>query len=546
MKTKIFGLMTAIALSMIAVGGLWAQAALPNNPGTINTRPDPVTGDPVPLYTASPIFASPQSDASQGRMRSNADDFIRPDAYTNLKFEKWFGMTSYASTGKATAGIAKNFGSLYLGAFYNGNFWAGKPANNYTEQTLLGFRGFPVATYDVYTDRTYYDNRPDVFGRPSVDVSTGPVNNAALLIGVANMGFRFTYRTNYQSFKKSDFVIATVATVAGQDPGDPDEENTTYTFVRSAQAEQGYIAPQVAWSMAKDLTSFGIRPYVTFDLDFHRDSRRYETEGYVNGVPVGLGEQIDNSRNYAEPKVAAGLGGVAFVNKDGFKGVVDIDYELIWRTFNNEYSYQTAGLWQTAEIKGLNYNGRLTTNSYSRNVITPSVAGAWTSGNVGLRFKLNLPMTITGEEVANIGYRRIGTIDIPSALVKQGASTETSTFAFQPDLRLALSWRVVPKLALYLGGRLQTTAISLSTIEGRTYAQDVEAPFSLTTRKNNNFGGTFTHNLRLGTTLNISDNVWLEAQTGLWNSEGRASVFGTGTGSNGLFEFSSILVGLKF
>ena len=60
-----------LLLLIAAAGGLWAQ----NLPGS--------------------IFSSPQSDASQGRMRSNADDFIRPDAYTNVKFDKWFGMTSY-------------------------------------------------------------------------------------------------------------------------------------------------------------------------------------------------------------------------------------------------------------------------------------------------------------------------------------------------------------------------------------------------------------------------------------------------------------------
>jgi hypothetical protein len=486
MKNKILGLTTAIALSMIVAGGLWAQS-LPGN-----------------------IFSSPQSDASQGRMRSNADDFIRPDAYTNVKFEKWFGMTSYGQSNRATAGLATKIGGLYLSAFYNGNFWAGKPANNYTESeaNLWG---------DGY--KTYRD-----YGTPSV--ATGPVNNAAILLGVGDMGFRLTYRTNYQSFSKKD--IFAEAPVGGKQ------------YFKSYKAENGYIIPQIAWSMTKDLTAIGLKPYVTVDLAFQRDSLKGEV--YITKTETS-GEYIFSSGNYFEPKISFGLGGITVLNKDGFKGSIDLDNDLYLRVYNNEYTYyDNTGKPKSAKIKGLNddTNG-LTTNSYFQDVITPSVAGSWSSGNVALRFKLNLPMTIIGTEVTDMDIK-----DDKGTLQKNGDNTKTSTFAFQPDLRLALSWKVFPKLALYVGGRLQTTPLSSSTVTEKTYTADKEDEHSTTKEKNNGFGTAagVTHNLRLGTTFNISDNVWVEAQTGLWNSEGKASVFSTT--SWGLFEFSSILVGLKF
>jgi hypothetical protein len=490
---KIFGLTTAVLLSMIVTGGgaLWAQ----NLPGG--------------------IFASPQSDASQGRLRSNADDFIRPDFYTNVKFEKWFGMGSYGSTGRATAGLATKVGGLYLGAFYNGNFWTGDPsANDYTERELDNF--WTAGEWKTYK----------VFAEPSV--TPGPVNNFAVLLGVADMGFRLTYRTNYQSFNKSDVVINLA--------GNP-------TLMKSYKAEEGYVIPQVAWAMAKDLsTSIGVRPYVTFDLDFRRNNTKYES--FTSATDTS-GEIVENSSNYVQPTIVAGLGGVTFINKDGFKGSADIEYTLSWRAYSNEYNYTDAnGKLAIAKIKGVNAGGQngLTTNSYTQNIITPSVSGAWNSGNVGLRFRLNLPVTITGTEEADMAIKNGNT---SGELVKNGAWEKSTAFAFQPDLRLAMSWRVVPKLALYFGGQLRTTAISLTTTDRNTYSQDEEAaPHTATKTKANNFGGTFTNNLRLGTTFNITDNVWLEAQTGVWNSDGRASVFGTGT--NGLFEFSSLLVGLKF
>jgi hypothetical protein len=202
MKNRVF---TLTLLLMIAVTGVWAQ----NLPGN--------------------IWSSPQSTTTEGRYRSNADDFIRPDAYTNVNFNKWFGMVAFISNygdsdtdAIATAGFATKINDLYIGAFYGGNFWTGSPTNNFTERKITG-NTFPDNTYNIY-------NTPNV--------EPGPVNNAAILIGIADMGFRLTYRTNHQLFNKSDFVIG--------------NETSGYQLYRNYQAESGYIAPQIAWGRAKD------------------------------------------------------------------------------------------------------------------------------------------------------------------------------------------------------------------------------------------------------------------------------------------------------
>ena len=90
------------------------------------------------------------------------------------------------------------------------------------------------------------------------------------------MGFRLTYRTNYQSFNESNIV----------------SNNQLY---KSYQAENGYITPQLAWAMAKNLTKNGIRPYVTLDLAFNRDYVKTVTAGPDNlGV---TGAYIGRSSN---------------------------------------------------------------------------------------------------------------------------------------------------------------------------------------------------------------------------------------------------------
>jgi hypothetical protein len=67
--------------------------------------------------------ASPQSIATQGRYRSTADNFIRPDSFSGVSFEKFFFMTSFASTTEARLGFATKLGSAYLGLGYSGTFW---------------------------------------------------------------------------------------------------------------------------------------------------------------------------------------------------------------------------------------------------------------------------------------------------------------------------------------------------------------------------------------------------------------------------------------
>ena len=40
-------------------------------------------------------WESPQSIATQGRIRSDADNFIRPDGYAGVNFDGWYAMTSF-------------------------------------------------------------------------------------------------------------------------------------------------------------------------------------------------------------------------------------------------------------------------------------------------------------------------------------------------------------------------------------------------------------------------------------------------------------------
>jgi len=489
MKNKGF---TLALLLMISAAAAWAQ----NLPGN--------------------IWTSPQSTTTEGRYRSNADDFIRPDSYAGVKFNTWFGLVSFLmdenNSGIATAGFATKVKDVYIGAFYNGNFWANAPVNNYIEQELNpGPNGGSAGkNYNVYNNI-------------SVGGASNPVNNAAVLIGLANMGFRLTYRTNYQFFNKDNIVTG----------------NQLY---KNYQAERGYIAPQIAWAMAKDLTKSGIRPYATLDLVFDRDYQKTETKGPDSNNNTG--EYIGRSLNHFDPSLALGLGGYTLLNKDGFKLSTDLDYVLTLKTYENEYSYVDNGKYKTGKIKGTYSPGSnpYVEDFFVSNLVTPSLSGSWSKEKIGLKFKLNLPLTFSSREQSSMA------LDASNKLVNNGSNITTSTFVFRPDVRLSMQYKIIPdKLTLNTGARIQATALTSETLDIKNYNMGTKT----STQKQHNdatinigSGTQFVSRFHIGAAFNFTENVWTEAATGVSNAygDGAIDVFKDG----GLFAFGSILVGLKF
>jgi len=500
MKNKVFGF--ALFL-LISAAGVWAQN-LPSFPGS---SPD------VNSIWSSSLWSSPQSTVTEGRYRGHADNFIRPDQFTGLRLNRWFGMTSFlynnTSGAVATAGVAVKPGKVYIGAFYTGNFWAGKPGNNYTEEEMIPAGGVAGEIYNVYNN---------------INVATGPVNNFAVLFGVSDFGIRLTYRTNYQSFKKKDIVTA------GQ-------------LYSNYKLQSGYIAPQIAFAVAKDLTKNGIRPYFTFDLVFYREYQETETTGPDNNGNTGT--YIGRSSNHVDPSFGLGLGGYTFLStENGFRLSADLDYVLAFNIYNNKYSYVENNEYKTGKIKGTYSPGSnpFIEQSFVSNVVTPSLSGQWSTEKIALRFKLNLPLTFNSKDQNSMAMNSSGGLDY------NGASNSTFTFIFRPDLRLAMQYKVVPdKFTLNAGARIQATAVTLDTIKQTTYNNGDKVRTTKTHNKNYSNTATstqFISRFSVGPTFNFTENVWVEAATGVSNvnGDGAIDVFAPG----GLFAFGSILVGLKF
>jgi hypothetical protein len=483
---KIFGLTLALLVFMIAANGLWAQAA--------------PTG----------ILESPQSISTQGRYRSNADDFIRTDYYTNVKFNTFFAYTSFASINKGTLGFGTKVGDVYLAAYYGGNFWAGKTDFTYTEQNHAfngGYKNFST------------------YGTEPLFTGTVPDNRVALLIGLANMGIRLSYAWTLESFKEDNIAYNTATAP------DPVE----YAYMKNYERSFGVISPQIEWAMAKDLTEKnGLRPRILFNLNFIRDYQTSRAYDASDGSTAD--ERIGMSNNYMEPHLAIYPNGYHVYNKNGFRLTVDLEYEFKMRIYKNDYSYlDVDGIsWKTDTIKGLNTNGNLTEKSYMDHLITPSLAGQWSGGNLALRFKLNLPVGITSEGTTAVAAN--------SDLDKEGQDLKALALRFQPNLRLAAQWKALPdKLHLNLGGRLNLSNISRTTTKGSSYTAGEETDHSDIKRVATTFANT-GNSLGLGVTFLPTQNLTFEANCGITATDNSVKVFD----SNGLFSFGSILASLRY
>jgi len=479
-------------------------------------------------------LTSPQSTATSGRIRSTADNFIRADAYTDVKFDKFYTMMGYQNApGQANLGFAAKAGDVYVGTYYGGTFWANIPNATYREASRQWLDTANKSGVKSYTDNDLPSfintTTGTTFGNAK---GTAPNNNISILIGIADMGFRVSLYTNKRVFKDSDFVH--VHLPVGATPADPDE------YYKSYETESGVVTPQILWSMTKNLTSNGIKPYAAVNLAF---TKNYVKQSLYNSSWVA-NEEIKYSDINTVATIYAGLGGYTLLNKDGFRLSADFDYILGITGYDNEYNYADSSGNNKIKtgFKGT-YNadsGALAERSVTSHTITPSLAGQWSGGPLALRFKLNLGVPIT--ETLNTGKAiKAGSTD--GSLVKNGTDSKATMVGFNPDLRLAAQWKIVPSLALNLGGRINFGQISsTTTTEGKSYLNDSEVSNSSYKTVATSNPTVFQNTLAMGVTFNATDNLTFEVASGA--SNGTVNVFGTGAG--GLFYFTNLLVSLKY
>jgi hypothetical protein len=447
-----------------------------------------LTGTAFAQALPAPWAQSAQSTATQGRFRSTMDNFIRPDSFSGVEFDKFFAMAGFQSAQNIQLGYATKLGSTYLGLAYAGNFWS-----NVTDRTYT-INHVEAATSGIGVDKYFKSYTAAVLS------GTAPQNLIGVLIGLDSMGFRFAINVDYETFSDEDIVIGT-------------------TYYRSYEASQGNITPQLAWSMTKNLTDNGIKPWATMGFGFTRDNA--QGDRYVNGTLV------TRSMNYFQFTLDLGLGGYTLKTWDGgFRLSADFDYQLIVRTYNNDSPNGSV----SGTYDGTNLYDDM---SYVQNLLTPSLSGQWSGGDLAFRFKFNLPFTFRSEARTPLAT---------ATLLKNGRSIETFTFIFNPNLRLAMQWKAHSKFTVNAGASINLGSITTSTTEGTTYGGGAPTVPNPQPENGSTTFGNSDNSLTLGISFFISDNMTIEATSGV-GTNNRLSAF---DGAAGVFVFSNIGVSLKF
>ena len=449
-------------------------------------------------------FESPQNKATQGLFRSDADIFIRPDKFSEVDFDSFYSMISFASSISAQLGFATEISNLYFAGAYGGTFWANKTPFNYNEQRAEGWPG-GAKIVPHYSSLNFTPNEP--------------MNQYSLLVGLEDFGFRFTYSSTRESFSDKEFVSG----------------GSNYKNYKSAL---GTVSPQIAFAFTKDMNENGIKPWVTLDLDFYKDYAK--SERYTGEETKTSGTEIVRSNNSFSPTFSLGLGGYTFLSDDNFKVSADVEYILSLTSYNNEYHYTNSeNIFVTKKIKGIGF----TQQSDSLNIFNPSVTGEWNFDRLSLGLKLSLPVIFMGGKSTEMAYK---TDTTTGELIKEGDDRKTSGIGFIPDLRLAAQINLLSNLSLNAGGRIATSPLIRTVSKGDSYTQGNKTENTSYKRVNKEYGNNIINELTAGLSFKPLSSVTFEANSTIATSNNVINVFGFESSEGGLFRFTNFLISIKF
>ena len=448
--------------------------------------------------SASPfLFTSPQRLGTADQFWSDADLFLSPNSYSDVEFDLFFSALSFSGEFSARRdqmaqlGFATRLGGLYLALYYGGNGMA-----QYEH------------TYDINDDgNRVYRAMNNLIPRLAGGAPE-PHNEGAVLIGIADMGFRLSFVSTVFSRSVKDFYVI-------------DDHYESFLH------EKGSINPEIAWGMTRNLLPNGIRPHVYLDLDFYRDNYRFD-DG--SGVEI----QAGSSKNHFSLGLTAAAGCYTLFEQNDFEFGADLWYIGNFASFNNEYTPQPGTI---VAFKGKDVDDYYLTG-YSDHTLIPYLYTTWSGGKLSLSAELGLGLGLAFEKGSQFDLGG-------NTPVIDGVDFSSTTFSFFPSLDLGMQWAIVSdKFFLNVGTSINFFDISLSTSTVDFYDDGTKEGDTIKAI-DNMFGGASTR-LLLGVTFNPTVNLGFQAMCGVDNSNWTNSINVFNTTTNGLAVFSRIMATLKF
>ena len=471
------------------------------------------------------ILGAPSSVVTEGIWAGQWHNIMSPSAHSGVSFENWTGFAAFGegdapgTTNRFAMAYATRIGGMYLAAYLGGTGFGLFRNLSFTE-----FRSNSW-TSDPDNWRTFRE-----YDMPNFN--TGTNNRIAVLIGIADMGFRLSYGTTVNSFSSSN-----VYDLMGYGE-----------YLADVSAALGVRQIELMWAMSRNLLDIGLRPTAGIRLNFARNFSEFNEFEY-DGSRVG--NIIAHSANFIQPEIELNSGWVNFFTTDsGWLLRADLQYELAFRMFNNDFTiYDTYGNPSgTRSISGIHYldvfgpgNDIFYEMSWMRHRIRPRVQLNWTGETVALSTRLVLDNWITSSSQDERSWN-----DYYDGITSNfGTNESTFRFQFQPSLEFAVRWFALPnRLTLQAGARYDFGSITRETVETTpldSYGNSIANGTFTTTSIDFSQAST---RFRVGATFHFNENFALDAATSVQNGA-NVNFFPT-TGNNGLMHFTSVMGVLTF
>lgn len=382
-----------------------------------------------------------QTPYSYVGLTSEIDDYMDVNSFSDVEFDKFFAFMDYDLATSFRAGVATNFGSVYTGFFFSGDFF--------------GFTNNSSNTTTNYTDADGNDYTVITKTSGSLTDDTNQFQFSTL-IGVAGFGIRPTL------IYKPGATNTSTKTVTKNSLTDDNANN--YTDVTNT--ENYKIYPSVAVGFNPSVGDFELSPHAYFGIDFNPSKTKTTRDGTLSGAAV-TGEYIDiNNENWYAFGLGSGLD-------------LPSDDSIVSTSFGLDADFEFG----TIKVSGKNYykagdtitvNDSYSTETHGRSniTVTPSWSSTITpSDKLSLEFSAAIPVIWNNTNDETITTTTSVTTDTTTTTVVYNSTTpqkEVKT-GIAPELGFSVSYKPVEILTLGAEIGMNLPAFQIDSVTTNTY-----------------------------------------------------------------------------
>jgi len=421
---------------------------------------------------SAPALTSNTKAATATIFTTDVDNFINYHKYGSVLKDdnRWFGFItgapytvgSNSPTGKLSAGYARTLGSVYLGAWYQGNIY---------QNTSLSGGDKTVTMTSTYDD----DSRKLAQTTKTTQYNPGWVNNTnqiEFLIGVAGQGIKLGFVESLYS-NEHEHSTNRDETITNNQDGSIDYTGVTDEYTASG----GTLKPYLGWGTNLAIGGANLMPYIDVSLDIFSDTlvdnyRNYSTfNGKKTSETTSVGK--GNNTGYLRPVGTVGAK-LDLAKKETIQTTLELKYKIDMKLYSSDYD--ATGLSGTVDgdvswdegyvnrksryidrtVTSTDLTLKIAEKTDISHSVTPiyKITGEPTSGfRVGFSAQIPLSYQLTTNNqysdtytITDTKYNAggVGSTRTTTLAHTPGDNTETSNLSARIDVNLGASYKLIP------------------------------------------------------------------------------------------------------